>query len=160
MTAKIKNLSFYAIALGLTVLDQVTKGLARIYLPYDKPVKIIPGLFDLHLYNNDGAAFGVAQGFAPLLILITLVAIFAIVKLRSAAGQSKLLSAGLAIILGGAFGNLIDRAFSPSHAVTDFLKVNVLDWPIFNVADIAIVIGAILLIFHVYVLEKRRIGTQ
>ncbi|MCX6346212.1 MAG: signal peptidase II [Armatimonadetes bacterium] len=166
MTAKIKNLSFYAIALGLTVLDQVTKDLARIYLHDGKPVSVIPGFFDLQLSFNNGAAFGIMPNWAPMFILIALAAIFAIVKLRGNENQPKALSIGLALLLGGALGNLIDRIASSHHEVTDFLSVhvnlsgNVYAWPTFNVADAAVVIGAILMIFHVYVLEKRRIETS
>lgn len=152
---------FYSTAIDVVILDQVTKLLARTHLIEGKPVVIIPGFFDLRLAYNTGAAFGVLPNWAPLFILVGLVAIYAIVRLRRAGGHgSKTLSIGLAMLLGGAIGNLFDRIVFASRGVTDFLDFHIrssaLAWPTFNLADAAIVIGAVLVVFHVYVIEKRR----
>lgn len=140
------------------VVDQMTKFLARRFLDYERPVTVIPGLFDLKLSYNRGAAFGLLPDWAPLLILITLVVIYAIVRLRSSlfAGsgiRSRVFSIALGLLLGGAAGNLIDRLTSPDRTVTDFLSFYILyhdekyAWPTFNIADMAIVIGALMLFF-------------
>lgn len=143
----------------MVVLDHVTKYLARQSLA-ERSVTVIPGFFDLRLAYNKGAAFGILPNWAPLFILVGLVAIYAIVRLRRAGSASKSLSIGLAMMLGGAVGNLIDRIIFRDQGVTDFLdfhiKSSALSWPTFNLADAAIVIGAILVVFHVYVIEKRR----
>jgi len=139
-------------------VDQMTKFLARRFLDYERPVTVIPGFFDLKLSYNRGAAFGLLPDWAPLLILIALIVIYAIVRLRSSffAGseiRSRAFSIALGLLLGGAAGNLIDRLTSPSRTVTDFLSFYILyrgekyAWPTFNIADMAIVIGALMLFF-------------
>ena len=152
---------FYAAALAVPALDQITKVIARGALDAARPVTVIPGFLDLELRYNTGAAFGVLPNWAPLFIIAALVAVFAIVKLRRAGCVSRLLSVGLGLVLGGALGNLIDRLTSPTRAVTDFLSFHVTvsgqthEWPTFNVADIGIVLGAVLILYCVYILEKR-----
>ena len=150
---------FYVPAIVALVLDQITKLIARKVLA-DGSITIIPGFFKLELNYNPGAAFGIMPNWAPLFIIAALVCIFAIVRLRRSGEQSKVLSAGLGLLLGGAVGNMIDRLPAHSQGVTDFLKFSAAgrSWPTFNVADIAIVIGAILILFNVYIVEKRSGG--
>src|ERR1035437_6798625 len=152
----------YATAVGALALDQITKAMARSVLTPDRPVRVIPGLFDLQLTFNSGAAFGILPKWAPLFIIIALVTIFGIVKLKGARGGSRSLAIGFGLLLGGAAGNLIDRLFAPSKEVTDFLSWHisiggdVRAWPTFNVADVAIVAGVILVVFSVFIFEKYR----
>jgi signal peptidase II len=149
-----RSMLFYGVAACTLVLDQVTKAAARGCLTNSSRL-IIPGFLKLELSFNSGAAFGLAQGFAPLIILLTLAAIFAIVKLRAQRTQSNALAIGLGLLTGGALGNLIDRLFMPD---TDFLAIYIGDrsvWPTFNIADAAIVIGALFMFYYIYVLEKR-----
>lgn len=160
---RLKNsIWFYSTALAVTIIDQVTKLLARQNLTLDKPVPIIRGFFDLNLSYNRGAAFSILPNWAPLFIIVGLVAIFAIVKFRGAGGGSITASIGLGMLLGGAIGNLIDRLAFPSRGVTDFLDLHVqlkgssYPWPTFNIADVGIVLGALLTLFYVYVIDKRR----
>ncbi len=155
---------FYVTAAVVVLVDQITKLLARVHLRYDEPVRVIPGFFDLRLSYNPGGAFGLGAvpGWAPLFIIIALVAIFAIVRLRGE-GAGRPLSFGLGMLMGGALGNLIDRVISPEHAVTDFLSFHIrrageyLAWPTFNIADAAIVVGAIVALFFVYGVERREL---
>jgi len=153
---------FYVTAAVAVLADQVAKFLARAHLTYDEPVRVIPGFFDLRLSYNLGGAFGLGAvpEWAPLFIIVALVAIFAIVRLRRA-GSSRIVSFGLGMLMGGALGNLIDRLASPDHAVTDFVSLHVSyrgethAWPTFNIADTAIVVGALVLLFYVYGVERR-----
>lgn len=153
---------FYMVALGVVIIDQITKFIARNSLQIDRPATVIPGFFDLKLDYNRGAAFGLLPDWTPLFVIIALVAIYAIVKLRNAAPDSHSLAIGLGLLLGGAAGNLIDRLISPERAVTDFLSFHITlqgkmhSWPTFNIADVAIVAGAITVLFYVYIVEKRR----
>lgn len=153
---------FYSTAIVVVVSDQLTKHLARQNLTLGRPVRVIPGFFDLNLSYNTGAAFSILPNWAPLFIIVGLVAIYAIVKLRRAGSGSPWVSAGLGLLLGGAIGNLIDRIAFPRKGVTDFLdfhithKGSILAWPTFNIADAAIVIGALLTVCYVYIIEKRR----
>ncbi len=151
----------YATAAACVALDQVTKALARELLSPGRPVTIIPGLFDLDISYNRGAAFGLLPDWAPLFIVIALVVIFAVVKLKDTGAGSRALAIGCGLVVGGAAGNLIDRLLSRGRAVTDFVSVHILiggevhAWPTFNLADAAIVVGVILVLFHVYIVEKR-----
>ncbi|MCL5104025.1 MAG: signal peptidase II [Armatimonadetes bacterium] len=162
MTPAGKSALFYATAASAVVVDQVTKAIARGTLEPDMPVTVIPGFFDLRLSFNTGAAFGILPNWAPLFMVVALVAIFAIVRLRRQGPDSRALTVGLGLLLGGALGNLIDRLLLPGRAVTDFLSFHIniggqlRAWPTFNIADIAVVLGAALLFLHVYILEKRR----
>lgn len=153
-----QELRFYGTAAVVLAVDQVTKFLARRFLDYDRPVTVIPGFFDLKLSYNRGAAFGLLPDWAPLLILIALIVIYAIVRLRSSVFasseiRSRTFSIALGLLLGGAAGNLIDRLTSPSQTVTDFISLYIIyhgekyAWPTFNIADVAIVVGALMLFF-------------
>lgn len=151
--------------MDVVVIDQVTKYLARQSLAH-KSVTLIPGLLELRLVYNTGAAFSILPNWAPLFILVGLVAIYAIVKLRRAGSGSTWASVGLGLLLGGAIGNLIDRIAFADRGVTDFIDLHIRikgslsAWPTFNIADAAIVIGALLVLFHVYVIDKRRSETD
>jgi len=131
-----------ALTAGLVVAaDQVTKSLAvsRIH----RPVHVL-GPFGLGLTFNSGAAFslftGAAAVIAPLATVV--VAVLVVAAWRS---RSVPLSVGLGLILGGALGNLADRAFrGHGGAVVDFVTLT--HWPTFNVADASITVGAVLVV--------------
>lgn len=155
-------LLFYATAGVVLIVDQLTKLAARAWLQPYEPHTIIPGLFDIKLGYNTGAAFGVLPNWAPLFIIAALVVIFAVVRFSQARMGSRAFVLGLGLLLGGAIGNLIDRITAPGRGVTDFLSFHariggaIYAWPTFNIADIAIVTGAILVFIHVFFLERNR----
>ena len=136
------------LALGTLVLDQLTKWWAMQSIPEYGSVPVIRGLFDLVNIRNRGAAFGFLN--SPdiewqfwLFLAAPVFAAFAIVSLARAARPTDVsLFTGLGCVLGGALGNLVDRL--RFRAVVDFLDFYVGDWhwPAFNVADIAICLGA------------------
>lgn len=132
---------------GLTYLaDRITKLWAEGALAGRPPVTVIPGVLQLNYTTNSGGAFGLGQSapwvFAAATILVAAAIVASSFRLRS--GPTAL---ALGLILGGAFGNLTDRAARGdgllSGRVVDFIDFHV--WPVFNVADSAIVIGALLL---------------
>lgn len=95
-------------------------------------------------FTNTGAAFGILEGAGPLLVVAGVVGVALIlVYLFNPGMASPLVRAGLALMLGGAIGNLIDRV--GDGKVTDFIKFP--EWPAFNVADSAITIGAVILVW-------------
>ncbi|MCM3923681.1 signal peptidase II, partial [Frankia sp. AiPs1] len=142
-------------ALAILLLDIVTKHIAVATLSDRDPVDIIPGVLDLRLTRNSGAAFSLAGGATVVLSLVALAVISVVVftarRLRSV-GWAIVLGA----LLGGALGNLTDRIFrapGPLRGhVVDFVYLH--HWPIFNAADSAIVCGGILAV----VLSLRGIG--
>ncbi|MDS4040439.1 MAG: signal peptidase II [Candidatus Competibacter sp.] len=134
----------------VVVLDQVTKYLAETLLVMHQPVSVLPS-FNLMLTYNTGAAFSFLAGAGGwqrwfFLGLGSLVSIGLIVWLRRLKPGDKWLAAALALILGGAVGNLIDRAWLGQ--VIDFIQLyyDRWYWPAFNIADSAITVGAALLI--------------
>jgi signal peptidase II len=142
-------------------LDQLTKFLVRSTIPLYAKRTVIPGLLDFTHVQNTGAAFGVlnAADFpykSALMIGIAALALVAIsLYARQLGSHEKLSRYGLALILGGAFGNLIDRALT-NHVVyfVDVYGGDAHFWA-FNVADAAITIGAILVLFEMVGVGRR-----
>ncbi len=139
------------ITLLVIALDQATKLLADNLLQYHQPIEIMP-MFNLTLLYNKGAAFSFLANQGGwqrwfFLILTTAVSIFLYLWLRKLKSHQVLQYSALALILGGAIGNLIDRAIY-GHVI-DFIDVyySQYHWPAFNIADSAIFVGAILLIY-------------
>lgn len=132
---------FYGIALLVVALDQLGKLLALAYLPPHEPVAVLPGIFYLTLIKNTGIAFGLFREH-PFLLFILISASLVILSLWILLPRERnpVLEKSLALVLGGAFGNWIDRI--RFGAVIDFLDFRV--WPVFNLADAAITIGVAL----------------
>jgi len=143
----------FAIALAIVALDQYTKALVRENLPLNTSWMPIPWLdpfVTLTHTRNTGAAFGLFPSLGVVFRLISLVVVVAITFLfRRLAAGSWLLRIAFGLQLGGATGNLIDRV--AWGYVTDFIDVRV--WPIFNVADSALVVGTALLAYYALFVE-------
>jgi signal peptidase II len=146
---------FFLIAAAVLVVDRLAKAAIAGSIPLHDSVAVIPGFFHLTHVENTGAAFGLfaesnAQWKIGALIMfsvIALVIVSAILWRHSHALTTTTI--GLSLILGGATGNLWDRLLS-GHVV-DFLDFHIgtYYWPAFNVADSAIVVGAILLVAEI-----------
>lgn len=136
-----------AVAITVAALDQSTKALALANLEVGKPVDVVGELLRFNLLFNEGAAFGLAQGYTVLLTCLAAgVVTFVIILARKLASVPWAIALGL--LLGGALGNLTDRIFrSPGPFrgwVVDFLQLP--NWPVFNVADMSIVSAAVLIV--------------
>lgn len=136
--------------LAIVVLDQLSKYIAKIKLYSISQIEIIKGFFSLTYVENRGAAFGIFRDKRIILVgfttIVIAVMIYYLIKNKS---MNKLLRVSLILIIAGAIGNLIDRVLL--GYVVDFFHLyigNVFDWPVFNVADISIVFGTILLAFN------------
>jgi signal peptidase II len=135
-----------AIVVGVVVADQLTKLWAVLTLA-DQQLVIIGDTVDFRLARNTGSAFSLFQAFTPVLaVLAIVVAIFLVRALRRT--RDTVMLVALSLILGGAIGNLLDRAFrSPGFmrgAVVDFVHLGA--WPTFNLADASITVGAVVLV--------------
>ncbi|MGJ8526524.1 Lipoprotein signal peptidase [Halomonadaceae bacterium LMG 33818] len=148
------------LAVVVIILDLGSKWLALFALNYDQPVTVIPGFFNLTLMYNHGAAFSfLADNSGWQRWLLAAIAIIAALLLgfwltRLKAGQARM-AAALALIIGGAIGNLFDRMVN--GYVVDFLSFHwqqVYYYPTFNIADSAITIGAVLLILDSFTGKK------
>lgn len=137
----------------LIVFDQWTKALAVAHLMNQKPFVMIPGVFQLHYLENRGAAFGMLQGkqtyFAIMAIAVFIVICFLYFKLPWQKRFHYLRAVGI-FLAAGAAGNLIDRLMY--GYVVDFFYFELIDFPIFNVADIYVTCAtfalAILILFY------------
>lgn len=143
------------IAAVVVVLDQLTKWWAMNAIPEHRPIPVVQGFFDLVNVRNRGAAFGFLNRSDIewqfwLFLVATLIATGAIFALVRSSKHDPLLFSGLGLVLGGALGNLIDRI--RFRAVVDFLDFYIGEWhwPAFNVADIAICVGAFLACIAMY----------
>jgi signal peptidase II len=147
--------------IAVIVLDQITKAVIREKLFMYGSHKVIDGFFSLVYVMNPGAAFGFLAGapeifrylfFISVTVLAILLIIYYILKSKS---QDVLIVISLTLIFGGAVGNLIDRM--RFGAVVDFLDfyIGTWHWPAFNVADSAISIGAVLMIWEMLVSRKK-----
>ncbi|TKH35380.1 signal peptidase II [Paenibacillus polymyxa] len=148
---------YFGIALIIFLIDQGVKYLVATRMELYEQIPVIGNFFLITSHRNRGAAFGILEGQRWLFIVITIVVVIGIVwYLRKTvrAGQ-KLLPVALSLVLGGAVGNFLDRAISGE--VVDFAQFNFgsYTFPIFNVADSAIVIGVALIILDT-LLESRR----
>lgn len=143
----------YVIALAVVALDQASKHLALSRLPFGSSVPVVGSAVHLTMVRNAGGAFGLFQSWAGLLTVITIaVAAVIIVLIRRRTALPGLVGVGLALQLGGAVGNLIDRV--RFHYVVDFIDLRV--WPVFNLADSAITLGLLLLAYYLVFCERRR----
>lgn len=147
-----RRLLIPAVAALVVVADQASKSWALHHLRLTDRHLVGPVWFVLTF--NSGAAFSLGRGVTPFVeaVVVVLVAWLVVFSRRASRGASVPLAIGLGLLLGGAAGNLIDRVFRHHHgAVIDFvdaLRVGSHDWwPVFNVADAAVVVGVVTLVW-------------
>ncbi len=137
----------------IVVADQISKYITIQYLKPLKTVPLLEGVLSLSYVENRGAAFGILQNqrwfliILPILI-VTVIVIYLVMHRK----ESLLTRICLAVILGGAIGNLIDRIFL--GYVVDMFQVTFIEFPVFNVADMAVVCGTIILAVQLLFLDK------
>ncbi|MEJ2060205.1 MAG: signal peptidase II [Gammaproteobacteria bacterium] len=141
------------LSFAVIVLDQLTKQAALAWLQPGLPVSVIPGFFNWNLMFNTGAAFSFLSAaggwqrwfFIMLALVVSAIIVIWLRRLKPGEGWMAL---GLALVLGGALGNVIDRVLR-GHVV-DFIQwyFRSYYWPTFNLADSAITVGATILVLH------------
>jgi len=149
----------YSIAAALFALDRITKVIITSYVSIYDTRTVIPGFFNIVHTENPGAAFSLFSGapsawrtfFLVALSTVALVVIAAMIwRMHGRADEGRYIRLGLALILGGALGNVYDRIVHGT--VTDFLELYYrgFSWPAFNVADSAITIGVGLVMLDMF----------
>jgi len=135
------------------ILDRISKILVATLLPEYMPVRVIGNFFRLIFIKNKGIAFGLFSTWehslkTPLLLILSLVALYFVIKLYLSSEQKKLIQISYGLILGGAFSNLYDRIIYGE--VIDFLDFGIGNhrFPTFNIADSCITIGIILILAY------------
>lgn len=146
---------YYIAILALIGLDWLTKYWIQTSMALNDTIPVIDGIFHITYIHNYGAAFSILQGKQSFLLIVTGIAMTAILaymvigQIKKKAAPMELWS--LALILAGGIGNFIDRV--RFGYVVDFFDFRI--WPIFNVADIAVCCGCGLLVFYVLIWEPR-----
>lgn len=130
------------LAVAVFVLDQASKAIVRATLDPGQDVPLVPG-FQLTLVRNEGIAFSLFPGRQGLIATLTVVALALIaLALVRLVGRNTYVAAGAGLLFGGSMGNLVDRILH--GGVTDFLDFA--HWPAFNIADMGITTGAVLVV--------------
>ncbi|MGL4953061.1 MAG: signal peptidase II [Culicoidibacterales bacterium] len=147
-----KRWVLYLITVGVIAVDQITKYLVATYMQVGEQIVVIPEFFTITSHRNTGAAFSILEGKMDFLLLVTIFALgFFIYLIEQYRKTNTGLVIALAVMLGGAIGNFIDRLFIGE--VVDFFafQFGSYHFAIFNVADIALSLGvivfAVLLLF-------------
>jgi signal peptidase II len=146
---------YYLIAIFIILIDQVTKWLIVTKMHLGESIPVINDILYITSHRNRGAAWGILQGQMWLFYVITVIVIVAIVYYIQKEAKGKwLLGVSLAFMLGGAIGNFIDRLFRKE--VVDFIHTYIFNYnfPVFNIADSALVIGVVLLMIQMLRDEK------
>jgi len=156
-----RHVAWLGISFAVVMIDQLTKWMVIDSLTLYQRIPVLP-VFDLVRLHNTGAAFSFlsdASGwqnwlFTGIAVVVSAAIVWRLVTLPSEG--RRVLGFGLALVLGGAIGNVIDRTIY--GYVIDFLLFYYKDWsyPAFNIADSAITCGVVLILFDGFILEKRR----
>lgn len=141
------------VSAGIVVLDQITKAVTRQTMTIGESIPVIRNFFHLTYITNDGMAFGIDPPFASILLPLVSIILTGVLVwfLWSSRSEPFLFRLSLAVILGGAIGNLIDRlVFGEVVDFLDFMIGQDFHWYIFNVADSAVTVGFILVLYHTF----------
>lgn len=157
-----KAVTYGGVTAAIVVLDQLTKYIVEQQLPPYQPIPIIGDFFRLTFIYNPGAAFGLHVGPLSRYIFLALTiacVIVLFVWFRSTPAADRLRLTAISLVTAGALGNFIDRLRS-SRGVIDFFDVGIGDlrWPVFNIADIGVTVGAVLLAISLWREEQGETG--
>lgn len=125
------------------IIDQILKSLVALN---DIHVNVLFNILRLNYYENTGAAFSILQGKVPYLILISIIMLVIIYSMTFSYEEKKITNISFGLLIGGVFGNLVDRVFY--GFVRDFIDIKLFgyNFPVFNIADVSIVVGVIILL--------------
>lgn len=132
------------IALVIIALDQGSKWLIQQGMTLHESIPVIPGFFHITYILNRGAAFGILENQRWLFLIMAILLFVLYAVFRKKLPEHRAVQDGAGMLLGGAFGNALDRFLH--GAVVDFFDFRI--WPVFNIADIGIVVGVCLLLWY------------
>lgn len=137
----------YLIVAATLILDQATKHLIVYHMDLRQSIEVIPGFLYMTSHRNAGAAWGILQDQMAFFYVVTLGVLTALIiwMRKLDPKKDRLLLIALALLMGGAIGNFIDRIFF--REVVDFIDIHIFgyDFPIFNVADMALTFGVVVM---------------
>ncbi|MCP3031123.1 signal peptidase II [Halobacillus sp. A1] len=151
---------YYLFAAALIIIDQITKWLVVERMELRESISVIENFFYITSHRNTGAAWGILPGQMWFFYIVTVIVIGVIIYyMKQYAKSSRFVGFALALILAGAIGNFIDRLFRKE--VVDFFNfyLGSYNYPIFNIADSALVVGVIFVMIATFVDERRKKGS-
>ncbi|WP_437348407.1 signal peptidase II [Paenibacillus humicus] len=138
-------LPYYLLSILALGMDQVIKWIVVTNMKLGESIPLLPDIFHLTSHRNRGAAFGILQDQRLFFLVVTIVVLIGlIIYLHRVHQENKFLSYGLALVLGGAAGNFVDRFLRGE--VVDLFDFRWINFPIFNLADVFIMLGAAIII--------------
>jgi len=145
------NRKIFGIGVICFVADQISKAIISSLVGYEESIVVIKNFFSLTYVNNTGAAFSILQNKTLLLVSLGIVCLLLLIKMMKETKQTKFTNISYGLLVGGVLGNLSDRVFLGS--VRDFLDFNIFgyNFPVFNIADVFIVIGVVFLIIICFI---------
>jgi signal peptidase II len=146
----------YKITSIALIIDQIIKLIISSKMTLHQQIKIIPNFFTIFYVKNTGAAFSILENNTILLTIISVIFIVILDRfIKKEKSFKKLEAISLGMVMGGIFGNLIDRIIH--HAVIDYLSFKIINYefPVFNCADICITVGVFLLILSMITERKK-----
>lgn len=138
---------YYLIAFIIIAVDQFTKYLTLQNIEMYESIEVIPGLVSLTHHRNTGAAWSILEGQMWFFYVVTIIVVGIILYyLHTEGKEHKMFAWGLTLLLGGALGNFIDRLLH--QFVVDMVRLDFINFPIFNIADMALTFGVIVMILY------------
>lgn len=155
-------MGLWIIIMALSVAaDQVTKIIVRSLMSVGESATVIPGVLSITYIRNTGAAWGMLSGARWIFLIISAVAIIVLpIILYKYRNLHFLFGFSMSLIVGGAIGNMIDRLFASGGGVTDFIEFTFIDFPVFNVADICVTVGAVIMFIYLVFIDKTLFATK
>lgn len=140
----------YSIASIVIMIDLILKFIVSSKLVENESIKVIPNFFSIYYLKNTGAAFSILQDSTVFLVILSALILLVLNNyIDKEKDLNKLSEISLGMVIGGIFGNMIDRIIN--HSVTDFISFRLFNYnfPVFNIADIGITIGVFLLLISI-----------
>ncbi len=140
----------YSIASIVIMIDLILKLIVSSKLVENDSLKVIPNFFSIYYLKNTGAAFSILQDSTVFLVILSAIILLILNNyIDKEKSLSKMSEISLGMVIGGIFGNMIDRIIN--HSVTDFISFRIFNYnfPVFNIADIGITVGVFLLLISV-----------
>lgn len=160
MLMKQSKYKLWLVAVIVTFIDMLSKVLVKNFILLGEKVSIIPKVFYLTYVKNTGAAWSIFQNKTIFIIIFTTIVIAFLIYYLIRQNLNSIEMIGYGMVLGGAVGNLFDRIFY--GYVIDFIDIYIFgyDYPVFNIADIAIVVGVIVLLIGMLRSEKNETNSK
>jgi signal peptidase II len=154
------NKKTYVIAIFILLFDQISKSLIEIYFKLNESFVIVKDFFNITVAHNTGGAWSILNNHSYLFIIFSVVALIVLIRFMFQFKNNLRNNIAFACTVAGIMSNLADRLFL--GYVRDFLDFKILgyDYPIFNIADIAIVVGVLLLIVAIFKGEDKKDGNS